>query len=335
MATRILTQAEVRELLPMEACIDLMADALATLGRPGSSNPLRHGIRLPESRRILGMMPGYLAEPEAIGLKVVTVFPDNHGTPYDSHQGVVVLFEAEHGRPLSIQDASEITAIRTAAVSGLATRLLARQDAGDLAILGSGVQATTHLEAMRLVRDLRRVRVFSPTVANREAFAARESARHGLEVEAVASAREAVEGADIVCTTTSSREPVLLGEWLADGAHVNAVGSSIRTARELDSAAVARARVFVDRRESTLNESGDYLTAVEEGAIDDTHLVGELGELLLGRLEGRRTADEVTLFVSLGLAVEDLAAAHFVHARAEERGLGVTVELGGLAHGAP
>lgn len=332
MATRILTQAEVRRLLPMSVCIDLMADALATLARPGSNNPLRRGIRVPDTPRLLGLMPGYLAEPEALGLKAVAVFPENHGGTWDSHQGVVVLFETEHGRPIAIQDASEITAIRTAAVSAVATRLLAREDAGDLALIGSGVQARTHLEAMAQVRELRRVRVYSPTKAHREAFAAREGERHGLAVESVASARAAVEGADIVCTTTSAREPVLEGAWLAPGAHVNAVGSSIPAARELDSEAVVRSRVFVDRRESTLRESGDFLVPLREGRVGEEHLLAELGEVLTDAHGGRATPDEVTLFLSLGLAVEDLAAAHYVHARAEAEGVGVTVELGGRAH---
>ena len=322
----------------MEACIDLMAEALGSLASGTCANPLRRGVRVPGTGRILGSMPGYLATSDgagSLGVKIVTVFPENHGGPWDAHQGVVVLFETEHGRPLSIQDASEITAIRTAAASGLATRTLARADAGDLALIGSGVQARTHLEAMRCVRELRRVRVYSPTRERREAFAERESARHGIRVEAAASAREAVEGADLVCTTTSSREPVLEGAWLSPGAHVNAVGACVPSARELDTAAVARARVFFDRRESVLAESGDVRIPLEEGAIDGSHLVGELGDVLVGGLAGRRSDDEVTLFVSLGVAVEDLAAARFVHACAEERGIGVTVELGGLAHDAP
>ena len=276
------------------------------------------------------MMPGYLGSPEALGLKVVTVFPHNHGTPYDAHQGVVLLLDPRHGMPLAVMDASEVTAIRTAAVSGVATRLLAREQAADLAILGSGVQARTHLEAMLLTRKLRRVRVFSPNRRNREAFAAKEGQRHGVTVEPAASAREAVEGADLICTVTSSRDPVLCGEWLARGAHVNAVGSSIPTARELDTAAVVRSRLFVDRRESTLHEAGDFLIPKREGAIGDDHIVAEIGEILLERSEGRRNDEEITLFKSLGLAVEDLAAAHHVHREAGRQDVGQTVELGGL-----
>jgi len=275
------------------------------------------------------MMPGSLAQPAAVGLKVVGVFPGNHATEYDSHQGVVVLFDPENGVPRSVFDASEITAIRTAAASGVATRTLARADAGDLALLGSGVQARTHLEAMFATRRIRRVRVFSPNRANREAFAARESERHGMRVEAVDSARAAVEGADLVCTTTSSKVPVLEGSWLASGCHVNAAGACLPSARELDTEAVRRARLFVDRRESALKEAGDLLIPIQEGALGAEHIAGELGEVLLGTTPGRRTSEEITLFESLGLAVEDLAAAHYLDRVGRERGTGTLVELGG------
>ncbi len=311
----------------METCIELMAEALETLSRGDAVNPLRWGMRLPEGRGILGMMPGQVSSPPALGLKIVSIFPGNEGTPYDSHQGVVVLFDPERGFPVAILDASEITAIRTAAVSGLATRLLAREDASDLAILGSGVQARTHLEA---VREMRRVRAWSPTRERVLAFARRESERCGIEVEACRSAKEAVLGATIVCTVTSAREPILEGAWLAPGAHVNAVGSSVATARELDTEAIARARFFVDRRESALAEAGDFLIPKREGAIGDDHVAGELGEVLLGRVTGRRTPEEVTVFKSLGLAVEDLVAAHYLVERALDEGVGTAVEIGDL-----
>ena len=303
-----------------------------TLGRDDAINPLRNGIRLPNDLGILGMMPGYMAQPHTFGLKVVSVFPGNHGTDYDSHQGVVVLFEVEHGCPVAILDASEITAIRTAAATGVATRLLAREDASDLAILGSGVQAGTHLEAMRVVRNIDRVRVYSPNAERLERFVTEARERHGVDATATSSAQAAVDGADIICTTTSAREPVLLGEWIAPGSHINAVGSSVRFTRELDTDAVVRSRLFVDRLESTLSEAGDFLFPKQEGAIDDDHIVGEIGDILLGKLPGRESPDEITLFKSLGLAVEDLAAADYVYKRAEAEGVGTTVDLGGLKH---
>jgi len=331
MATIILNQQEVRQLLPMAACMDLMEQALAGLGRGEGVNPLRTAMFLPDGSGLLGTMPGYLAEPRALGIKIVAVMPANHGTELDTHQGLVALFDPDRGTPLAIMDASEVTAIRTAAASGMATRLLARPEASDLAILGSGVQARTHLEAMCVARDLTRVRVYSPTLSHREAFAERESERRGISIECCASAQEAVEGADLICTTTSASDPVLFGDWLEPGMHINAVGSSHRGARELDSLAVQRSRLFIDRRESTLNESGDFLDAVKEGLVDESHIVAELGEILLGQAQGREGPDEITLFKSLGLAVEDVAAATYIHARAQAEGVGVQVDWGGLA----
>lgn len=328
MTTVILTQREIRQLLPMAECVEQMAEVLTALARDEATSPLRWGMRL-AGGAILGMMPAALHSRRALGLKIVAVFPHNHGTPFDSHQGLVTLFDAETGAPRAILDATEVTAIRTAAVSAVATRALARDGADDLAILGAGTQAWTHLEAMLCVRPIRRVRVFSATPENREAFARQAEQRFAVEVRAVDSARRAVEGASIVCTTTSSREPVLLGEWLAPGTHVNAVGACVPAARELDARAVARARLYVDRCESALAESGDFLLARAEGAVDDAHILGELGELLCGECEGRRSQADITLFKSLGLGVEDVAVAHYLHGRALATGVGVQVELGG------
>jgi ornithine cyclodeaminase len=323
MKTIVVTQREVPALLPMKECVDLMARVLETTSRGDAVLPLRSMVWLPDRSGLLGLMPAYLGDPKVLGLKLVSVFPGNHGTPYDSHQGVVVLFEVEHGQLLALIDATSITAIRTAAASGAATRLLAREDASDLAILGSGVEARTHLEAMRAVRSIRRVRVWSRNPENARAFARREG------VEAVKDARAAVAGADLICTTTASREPVLNGDWIAPGAHINAVGACFPTARELDTSAVARARLYVDRRESTRNEAGDFLIPKREGAIGDAHILGEIGEVLLGRVPGRGGPDEITLFKSLGIAVEDLAAAHHIYRAALERGQGLSIAMGG------
>jgi ornithine cyclodeaminase len=241
----------------------------------------------------------------------------------------VLLFEVERGQLVAIMDATAITAIRTAAVSGVATRALAREDAEDLAILGAGAQALTHLEAMCLARPIRRVRVWSRSSERARRFVIQALDLCDIPVDAAGSPSEAVAGASIVCTVTAAREPVLLGEWLEQGTHVNAVGASLPTARELDSEAVRRSRLYVDRRESALNEAGDFLIPKREGRITDGHIVGELGDLLLGRIPGRRSPDEITVFKSLGLAVEDVAAAHLVHAKAIAKRVGTRVELSG------
>ena len=325
----IVNQSEVRRLLPMNECMDVMAEALAALARGEAILPLRPIMRLPGKVGALGLMPSYLENIKAMGLKVISVFPGNHGTKYDSHQGAVLLFEAAHGQLLSLMDASSITAIRTAAVSGVATRLLAREDARSVAILGSGVQAKTHLAAMLEARPINSVRIWSRNENRAREFVERESKRHGMQVEYSASVRAAVADADVVCTTTAATEPILSGEWIQPGTHINAVGSSVPFTRELDTAAVRNARLYVDRRESTLNEAGDFLFAKQEGAIDDTHIVGEIGEILLGKVNGRRTPEEITLFKSLGLGIEDLAAANHVYNKAIASGAGIAVELGG------
>jgi ornithine cyclodeaminase len=330
----LLNQSEVTHLLPMRECMAVMAEALKALARGDVILPLRPVMWLPEKVGALGMMPAYLGHVQAFGLKVVSVFPGNHGTPYDSHQGAVMLFEAQHGQLLALMDASAITAIRTAAVSGVATQHLARAEAGDLAILGSGVQAQTHLEAMVLARPLRRIRVWSRNPDHARAFAERESAKHHVAVEAMPTAPAAVAGADLICTVTSAREPVLFGEWLMPGVHINAVGSSVAFTRELDTAAMVKSQLFVDRRESTLNEAGDFLFPKKEGAIDDDHIRGELGDVLTGHSPGRTSPADITLFKSLGLAIEDLAAAQYLYQKATEKGHGLSVELGGRRHAA-
>jgi ornithine cyclodeaminase len=328
----ILPQSDVERLLPMGECIEVMASTLAGLARGEAVLPLRTMILIPDSTDVFAVMPGYLGNPSTIGAKIITFFPRNHGTRYDSHQGAVLLFDAETGSLAAILDATPVTTIRTAAVSAVATRLLAREDASTLAILGAGVQGYVHIEAIRLVRPIARLRVWSRTREHAERLADAARERFGLEALVADPGADAVRGADVVCTTTSAREPVLQGEWLEPGTHVNAIGASHRTAREVDSRTVQRSRLYVDRRESALKEPGDILVPVEEGVITADHLVAEIGELLVGRAPGRQSRDEITMFKSLGLAIEDLAAAAHVLAAAQRAGAGVSVELGGARH---
>jgi ornithine cyclodeaminase len=330
MPVRILTGHDVERLLPMEACIAAMEDVLASLARGEAIQPLRSVLRLPDGKGAFGVMPGQVSKPNAFGIKVITVFPGNEGTKYDSHQGAVLLFEPEHGTIVAMMDAASVTGIRTAAVSGVATRFLAKEDAGDLAILGAGVQGKSHLDAMRAVRKLRRVRIWSRNEANSRAFVEWAGQRFGIDVELIKTAQDAVKDADIICTCTSSGEPILAGEWLSPGTHVNVVGSSIPTKREVDAEAVKRSRLFTDRMESALNEAGDFLLARKEGVVDDSHILGEIGQLLIGTRAGRTSAADITMFKSLGLAVEDVASAHVVWTEAERRNAGTVVELGGI-----
>lgn len=336
MRTLLVSHREVAGLLPMRECIDVMADAFRALAVGDAGLPLRQVIRLPGSPNLLALMPGHIGVNSrqkhrgSLGAKVITVFPGNDATPLDSHLGVVLLFEPDMGRLVGIIDASSVTAIRTAAVSGLATKLLSNPDAGDLAILGAGVQAMTHLEAMKTVRTLRRVRVWSRTSARSERFIEKAKQKSGVTIEQMPSAQSCVEGADIICTVTAAREPVLQGAWINPGAHINAVGAALPTARELDSDTVSRSRVYVDRRESALAEAGDILIPMAEGAFTADHIRGELGGVLMGSEQGRESRDEITLYKSLGLAIEDLAAARHIYDKAVALGTGTWVSLGGL-----
>ncbi len=317
-----LSREVVARLLRMDGCMEAMAGALKTLSRGDGINPLRDVVRLPDDGYLM-VMPGYLGDPGVMAVKSVSGFPENHAAGFETHQGAIVLFEGNHGRLLALIDAQEITAVRTAAVSGVATQVLARDDAVDLALIGCGVQAHTHLNAMRIARDIRRVRVWSRTPERAKSFA--ESSEDHIEV--MSTVQEAVEGADLICTLTGSQKPILEGTWVSPGAHINAVGASSPTGRELDTDLVKRAEFFVDRRESTFHESGDFLIPKNEGEITDEHIRGELGELLLGEVEGRKTDEDITLFKSLGLAVEDVAAAHYVFQKAMDSGEGIWVEL--------
>jgi len=323
----VLNRADVEALLPVEECIPVMADALTALAEGRVHQPLRTLVRPPEAQGVLALMPSYLADPgePLYALKAIGIFHGNPARGLDAHQGAVLLFSGETGELLALMDASSITAIRTAAVSGVATRLLARPDAGDLAIVGAGVQARTHILAMAAVRPLRRVRVASRTAESARRLAAEMAPRFPFPVEAVETPEEAVRGADLVVTATTAAEPVLRREWISPGAHLNAVGAYTPTTREVDSATVAAAALFVDRRESAEAEAGDYLVPLREGAIAPGHVRAEIGEVLTGAHPGRSSPEEITLFKSLGLPVEDLAAARHLYHRALERGVGARV----------
>jgi len=316
MSVRILDETDVRRLLPMGECIDVMTDVLAGLARDELYNPLRFVVRPPDEPSLMGLMPAHRRGDAPLwSLKALTIVPGNSARGLDSHQGFVALFDGVTGEPRALLNAGGITAIRTAAVSGVATRLLARQGATTLAILGTGTQGRSHLEAMNAVRTFERVVTWSA------------SGRSLDGAESAASAEEAVREADVICTVTASAEPVLERGWLKPGVHINAVGSSIPTTRELDTATMVAAALFVDRRESTVNESGDFLFPLREGALDESHIRAELGEVLIGTADGRTSDDEITVFKSLGLAVEDLAAAEHVFARAEEENAGTMVSV--------
>jgi ornithine cyclodeaminase/alanine dehydrogenase-like protein (mu-crystallin family) len=320
----VLTQDEVEQLLDMPGCMDAMADVLEALERGELFLPLRMIAFPPGQSSAIGLMPAYRGgSAPAYSLKTICLFPDNPSRGLDPHQGTVTLFSGETGELRALMNASAVTAIRTAAVSGVATRLLAREDAQDLAIVGAGHQAHPHIAAMLEARQFERIRIAARSLESAERLAS-----DWPLATAVDSVEEAVREADVVCTVTNSSEPVLQHEWLKPGTHVNAVGASVKSARELDTATIVACSLFVDRRESTENEAGDYLVPLAEGAIaGPEHIRAEIGEILAGKHPGRTSDDELTVFKSLGLAVEDLAAAEYVVRRAAETGTGTTVEL--------
>jgi len=327
MKVLLINKQEVSAILSMEACIDIMSETFKTLAGGQSIQPLRSAMWLPDQSGLLGMMPAYVSDTKVMGIKVVSVFPGNHSKGLSSHQGAVLLFESETGQMYAIIDGDRVTAIRTAAASAVATRLLAREDAEELVILGSGEQATRHLEAILLVRNIKKVKVWSRNHEHALRFAEVESSKYEVIIEAMEDVHEAVAKADIICTTTAAKEPVLRSEWVRDGVHINAVGACTAGARELNSELVARSKLFTDSRESLFNESGDFLFPMKEGLFGEEHLVGELGEFLVGRETARETTQDITLFKSLGLAVEDLAACHYIYEKATEKNTGTFVNL--------
>ena len=361
----ILSYDEVKQLLPMRECIEVMADALSALARKEAEMPLRTIFRPQDVRGVMAMMPSFRrGKMPFFGLKAICVFPDNTAIGKDAHQGGVLLFSGETGELLTLANASAITEIRTAAVSAVATRELARANASQLAIIGAGVQARSHLEAMLCVRPIKRVRVAARSFESAQRFAeelgvggralgvGEQESRAGTEqvnqkspvamhissptpdtqhsapiIEAVESAEAAVRGADIIVTATTSFTPVVQREWISPGVHINAVGTYSFKARELDTATMADAALFVDRRESALNEAGDYVIAAAEGAFGPEHIHAELGEVLIGDHPGRTSEDEITVFKSLGLAIEDLASAAYVYEKALRENAGMLVQF--------
>jgi ornithine cyclodeaminase len=316
---------DVRRLMPMQDCIEIVDAAMRVVSQGGAEMPPRIGLFLPGTRNILAVMPGYLAKPQSLGAKVIAVYPDNASRGFSSHMGVVVLFDPATGVPVAILDATSITGLRTAAASAVATRALARADASRLAILGTGEQAAAHLHAIAAVRKLTSVTVWGRTAAKARDFAERKGAASGLPVRIAASVEEAVADADIVCTTTSSPEPILMGAWIRRGTHVNLVGASSSSTREADEALVAKSAFYVDFRPSALAQAGELIEAM--GPFVAQHIRGEIGQVLSGELDGRAHDTEVTVYKSLGIAAQDLCVGHALLERARAAGLGTHARL--------
>lgn len=326
----VLSQAEVRDLLDPRRLIDALAAAMADLSRGAASMPARIAVRVAERDGILAAMPAYLPSTRALASKLVSLFPHNAGLSLPTHQAVIVVFDAATGSPLALLDGEYITALRTAAGSALATRLLARDDVAVLAVLGTGVQARAHLRALPLVRSFSLVRLAGRNRPSAEQLAAEVGPQIGTPVTVMNSFQEALAEADVVCACTHSPEPVVRREWLRPGVHVNSVGYNPEGC-EVDAATVRDAVVVVEARSAALAPypagANDLNWPIRDGVIRPDHVQAEIGELVLGTASGRTSPEEITLYKSVGVAVQDAAAAALVLEAAKERGVGTQVEL--------
>jgi alanine dehydrogenase len=301
----------------MAECIAIMETMFRDLAGGRILQPLRTLMWLPDHSGLLGMMPGFAQTPNIIGIKLITIFHANGPSGYPSHQGVVILFEASHGQPLVILDAAELTAIRTAAASAVATKTLARPDAHTLAILGTGEQAERHIESISLVRNINNIYLWGRNPNHAKALQTRLVTRHPNlpPIHVTGTAEAAVRTADIICTTTAAAQPILNGDWLQPGTHLNVVGSSTPASREVDTQTIIKSKLFTDRYESLFKEAGDFLIPKNEGRITESDVHGEIGEVLTGTRKGRTSPEDITLFKSLGIAAEDLYASWHVWQR--------------------
>jgi ornithine cyclodeaminase/alanine dehydrogenase-like protein (mu-crystallin family) len=324
---RLLTEHHVHSLLPITDLIAAMESALAKFSAGDVLQPVRSVLMVGPTKAYFGLMPAYVPAPASLGAKLVTVFGENHAKGLPSHLATILLLDPDTGSLIALMDGRYITEARTAAVSAVSARFLARPNASTVAIIGSGVQARSHLEALQHVRQLEQVRIWSPRQHSRQQFVDDMSPRVPVPITACGSAEEAVRGADLIVLVTSSKTPVIMDGWVSPGAHVMCIGACRPDQREMDPDLVKRGRLFVDSRAAALVESGDVVMNIAAGLFDPSHIRGEVGELVLGRVNGRASDSDVTIFKSLGMAVEDVVAADLVFRRASESGAGTELTL--------
>ena len=324
---RLLTEHHVHSLLPITDLIAAMESALAKFSAGDVLQPVRSVLTVGPTKAYFGLMPAYVPAPASLGAKLVTVFGENHAKGLPSHLATILLLDPDTGSLIALMDGRYITEARTAAVSAVSARFLARPNASTVAIIGSGVQARSHLEALQHVRQLEQVRIWSPRQHSRQQFVDDMSPRVPVPITACGSAEEAVRGADLIVLVTSSKTPVIMDGWVSPGAHVMCIGACRPDQREMDPDLVKRGRLFVDSRAAALVESGDVVMNIAAGLFDSSHIRGEVGELVLGRVNGRASDSDVTIFKSLGMAVEDVVAADLVFRRASESGAGTELTL--------
>lgn len=308
----VISKEEAKELMSASETIELMKETLMDFNLGKSEMSLRMNNQLSDGNFYL-LMPAYLKEKQYFGVKLISIFPTNHGKGLPSHQGVVLLFSAEDGQEKAVVDCVEVTALRTAAVSAVATDLLSRKDAKVMGFMGAGVQARHHVEALLEVRDIEEILVWDLYEQSAKKFAEEMTEKYKLKVTVCKTQEELVGAADIITTVSLAKEPILKGEWVKAGTHINAIGASAKAYREMDSLVVQKSKFYVDKRESCLGESSDFLFPLREGLITEDHIVSEIGDVLLGKTKGRESDDEITMFEGMGLAVEDIATASFIY----------------------
>ena len=324
----ILSKSEITRLLPIPKCIDIMDDAMRQTSQRRVTLPLRQFMPVPQTTGRLGLMPGYIAEPARFGLKIVSKYQRPSGSKHGTHVGAVVLFDAAEGLMLAMMEGGTLTAIRTAAASGLATRTLARADSKVLGMLGCGEEAHVHIPAMLAVRPFTEILIWGRSTEKVKNFIGHLDLPAGVTARAISSAQNVVEASDVICTVTSAATPILMGDWIKPGTHLNLVGSAVATTAEVDTTCVSRSRFYVDYREAALTQAGELLNAIKEGVVTSDHIVGEIGDVLLGKVPGRGSADDITVYKSLGISSQDLAAADYVYTAARAQNVGAEVDLG-------
>lgn len=324
---KIITESQVEKHLSTPECIEAMRAAMIAVSNGDVHLPIRQFMPIEGAPGKMAIMPGVIGKPYCFGIKLVCKYDRDASSPYGTHVGMVLVFDAKEGLPLAMIEGSSLTAIRTAAASALATDLLARKDAGNLLVIGCGEQARRHIHSMRAVRDLKSVTVWGRNEERAAEFAKDVSETEELPVSVATSLESAVRDSDLICTTTSSKEPILNGNWLSPGAHVNLVGSAIPTTAEADETCVTRSKFFVDYRPAAMAAAGELLRAIENNAVNESHIAAEIGEVAMGSKPARENEDEITLYKSLGVSAQDLAAAHILYEKAEKEGFGLDVEM--------
>ncbi len=324
---KIITESMVETHLTMKMCIEAMRNAMIAVSNNETTLPIRQFMPIPDTQGKMAIMPGTIATPNCFGIKLVCKYIREPGSPYGTHVGMVLVFDSEKGLPLAMIEGSSLTAIRTAAASALATDLLANKDIETLTILGCGEQARRHIHAMLAVRSPKNILVWGRDHEKASSFADSVSKEINQPVKAYKQASDAVKLADLICTTTSSPTPILKGQWIKDGTHINLVGAAIPSSAEADQDVVTRSRFVVDYRPAALAAAGELLNAIKEGAVSEDHIAAEIGEIANGKIVGRENENQITVYKSLGVSAQDLAASHILYQNAVDKGFGIDIDM--------